>query len=76
MRHLLPLLLASALSLAAAEPVRIVVLSRYSSAIQEAEREFVKRYGKGLIEVESGETSVAPERLRAARVIVLHYLRG
>lgn len=69
-------LLTFSLPAQAADPVRIVALSRYSESVEEAKNLFDKKFGAGLIEVEVGESEIAPEKLARADVIVFHYLSG
>lgn len=57
-------------------PKRIVVLSRYTEAIQAAKKQFEAKYGANLIEVETGENEIAVGVLERADVIVFHYLGG
>lgn len=58
------------------QPKRFVVLSRYSESVKSAESLFEKKYGAGLIEVETGESEIALDKLAKADVIVFHYLNG
>jgi len=59
---------------ASADPVRIVVLSRYSEALASAAEAFRAKYGEGLIALELGESTVAPDAVRSADVVFAHYM--
>ncbi|MGC4083063.1 MAG: cobaltochelatase subunit CobN [Vicinamibacterales bacterium] len=59
---------------ASADPVRIVVLSRYSDAVASAAEAFRAKYGEGLIELALGESAVDPESVRGANVVFVHYM--
>lgn len=72
--QLLLLCCVTASAVVAAEPVRIVVLSRYSEAVQEAAQNFEKKHGANVITAVARETDVAPEIFEQADVIVFHYL--
>lgn len=69
-------LLAVPLPARAADPIRIVVLSRYAEAVQEAVQVFEKKHGADLVAVTTGESEIAPEMLGRADAIVFHYLGG
>lgn len=59
---------------ASADPVRIVVPSRYSEALATAAEAFEARYGEGLIQLQLGESTIGPDALRSADVVFAHYM--
>ncbi|MEQ1912672.1 MAG: hypothetical protein ABMA15_27900, partial [Vicinamibacterales bacterium] len=59
---------------ASADPVRIVVLSRYSEAVASAAEQFEARNGKGLIQLELAESAIEPTKVRQADVVFVHYM--
>ncbi|MEQ1909615.1 MAG: cobaltochelatase subunit CobN, partial [Vicinamibacterales bacterium] len=69
------LMLASASASRAADPVHIVISAGYSTGtgdfLEQAKVEFERRYGTGLIELETPGSNVTPEQIRRANVIFL-----
>lgn len=59
---------------AMAEPVRMVILSRYSAAVMDGVKAFEAQHGEGLIEVTNGEASIDPAAIGTADVVFFHYL--
>lgn len=59
-------------------PVRIVVISRFADVMQEAELEFNKKYGAGLIElaVSDGNSQIAPDKVINADVIFVYHINN
>lgn len=61
---------------AAADPVRLLVISNVDQALPEAYATFQATYGRDLLSLEVVNEDVAPERLRRADVVFAYMLRG